>query len=74
LSLGYCSRRRSRNIERSPSSNLEETVRATGIVWLVRQVDVGTRVTGQLKTLQVKLGDHVMAGDILADRSGRAGD
>lgn len=46
--------------------DLETTVLATGTLQAVDQVDVGTRVTGQLKTLNVKLGDHVHAGDLLA--------
>lgn len=39
---------------------------ATGTLQAVRQVDVGTRVTGQLTAMKVKLGDHVTAGDLLA--------
>lgn len=46
--------------------DLETTVLATGTLQAIDQVDVGTRVTGQLKTLNVKLGDHVHAGDLLA--------
>jgi macrolide-specific efflux system membrane fusion protein len=48
------------------SIELETTVLATGVLQAIRQVDVGTRVTGQLKSLRVKLGDHVHAGDLLA--------
>ncbi len=40
---------------------------ATGVLQPIRQVDVGTRVTGQIKSLRVKLGDHVKAGDLLAE-------
>jgi macrolide-specific efflux system membrane fusion protein len=46
---------------------LESNVLATGTLQAIRQVDVGTRVTGQLKTLKVKLGDRVRAGDLLAE-------
>ena len=48
-------------------TTLESTVLATGTLQAIRQVDVGTRVTGQLKSLKVKLGDHVRAGDLLAE-------
>jgi membrane fusion protein, macrolide-specific efflux system len=48
-------------------ADLEDTILATGILQPIRQVDVGTRVTGQLKTLSVKLGDHVRVGDLLAE-------
>lgn len=47
--------------------DVENTVVATGILQAVRQVDVGTRVTGQLKALNVTLGDHVKAGDLVAE-------
>ena len=46
---------------------VEDTVLATGVLQPIRQVDVGTRVTGQLKTLKVKLGDHVKMGELLAE-------
>ena len=48
-------------------ATLESTVLATGTLQAIRQVDVGTRVTGQLKSLKAKLGDHVRAGDLLAE-------
>lgn len=48
-------------------SDVENSVLATGTLQAVRQVDVGTRVTGQLKSLKIKLGDHVHAGDLLAE-------
>ena len=47
--------------------DIENTVMATGTLQAVRQVDVGTRVTGQLKALKVKIGDRVRAGDLLAE-------
>jgi macrolide-specific efflux system membrane fusion protein len=52
--------------ERATRVDLETSVLATGALQAVRQVDVGTRVTGQLKSLRVKLGDHVRASDLLA--------
>jgi membrane fusion protein, macrolide-specific efflux system len=52
--------------EKVASIDLETSVLATGTLQAIRQVDVGTRVTGQLKSLKVKLGDHVHAGDLLA--------
>jgi macrolide-specific efflux system membrane fusion protein len=48
-------------------ATLESDVLATGTLQAIRQVDVGTRATGQLKSLKVKLGDHVRAGDLLAE-------
>ncbi|MGO9773724.1 MAG: efflux RND transporter periplasmic adaptor subunit [Roseiarcus sp.] len=48
-------------------ATLESDVLATGALQAIRQVDVGTRATGQLKSLKVKLGDHVQAGDLLAE-------
>jgi macrolide-specific efflux system membrane fusion protein len=47
--------------------NVENNVLATGTLQAIRQVDVGTRVTGQLKSLKVKLGDHVQEGQLLAE-------
>jgi membrane fusion protein, macrolide-specific efflux system len=48
-------------------ARLESDVLATGTLQAIRQVDVGTRATGQLTSLKVKLGDHVRAGDLLAE-------
>ncbi|AHN74633.1 hemolysin secretion protein D [Pandoraea pnomenusa] len=47
-------------------SDLENTVLATGTLGAVQQVDVGAQVTGQLKSLKVKLGDKVKKGQWLA--------
>lgn len=47
--------------------SIENTVLATGTLQPIRQVDVGTRVTGQLKSLRVKHGDHVRAGELIAE-------
>jgi membrane fusion protein, macrolide-specific efflux system len=48
-------------------TTLESNIVATGFVQPIRQVDVGTRVTGQLQSLKAHLGDHVRAGDLLAE-------
>ncbi len=48
-------------------ADLENVVLATGTLQPIRQVDVGTRATGQVKSLKVKLGDPVRAGDLLAE-------
>jgi macrolide-specific efflux system membrane fusion protein len=47
--------------------DVENNVLATGTLQAIRQVDVGTRVTGQMKSLKVKLGDHVQEGQLLAE-------
>ncbi|TCW79752.1 macrolide transporter subunit MacA [Burkholderia sp. SRS-46] len=47
--------------------DLENTVLATGALQAFRQVDVGAQVSGQLKTLKVKLGDKVAKGQWLAE-------
>ncbi|ARN80764.1 efflux RND transporter periplasmic adaptor subunit [Methylocystis bryophila] len=47
--------------------DIEDTVLAAGVLQPIRQVDVGTRATGQLKSLKVNLGDHVREGDLLAE-------
>jgi len=47
--------------------DIEDTVLAAGVLQPIQQVDVGTRATGQLKSLKVKLGDPVRAGDLLAE-------
>ncbi|MBN4666242.1 macrolide transporter subunit MacA [Pandoraea nosoerga] len=46
--------------------DLENTVLATGTLGAFQQVDVGAQVTGQLKSLKVKLGDKVRKGQWLA--------
>jgi len=48
-------------------TTLQSTVLATGTLQAIRQVDVGTRATGQLKSLKVKLGDRVRAGEVIAE-------
>ncbi|TFF01808.1 macrolide transporter subunit MacA [Pseudomonas sp. BCA14] len=46
---------------------IENSVLATGILQGVKQVDVGAQVSGQLKSLKVKLGDKVKKGQWLAE-------
>ena len=47
--------------------DLEDAVTATGTLQPRDFVDVGTQVSGQLKVLRVAIGDHVKAGDLLAE-------
>jgi membrane fusion protein, macrolide-specific efflux system len=47
--------------------DVEETVSAVGVLQPLEYVDVGTQVTGQLKTLHVAIGDRVKAGALLAE-------
>ncbi|MDR3397752.1 MAG: macrolide transporter subunit MacA [Pandoraea sp.] len=47
-------------------NDLENTVLATGTLQAFQQVDVGAQVSGQLKSLKVKLGDKVKKGQWLA--------
>ena len=54
-------------IARAARADLENVVLAMGTLQPIREVDVGTRATGQVKSLKVKLGDHVRAGDLLAE-------
>lgn len=48
-------------------ADLESTVMATGTLQAFKQVDVGAQVSGQLKTLHVKLGERVTKGQLLAE-------
>jgi len=48
-------------------ADIDDTVLAAGVLQPIQQVDVGTRATGQLKSLKVKLGDRVRAGDLLGE-------
>ncbi|MDO7929922.1 macrolide transporter subunit MacA [Pseudomonas sp. KFB-139] len=52
---------------RAERSDIENSVLATGVLQGVRQVDVGAQVSGQLKSLKVKLGDEVKKGQWLAE-------
>src|SRR5262249_49506968 len=47
--------------------DLENTVIAMGTLQAFKQVDVGAQVSGQLKSLKVKLGDKVSKGQWLAE-------
>ncbi len=47
--------------------DIEDTVSALGTAQPLQFVDVGTQVTGQLKTLHVKIGDEVRKGDLIAE-------
>ncbi len=53
--------------------DLENTVLATGTLGAVQQVDVGAQVTGQLKSLKVKLGGENDAARIRAVRDAAPG-
>ncbi|WP_323121290.1 efflux RND transporter periplasmic adaptor subunit [Burkholderia alba] len=48
-------------------ADLENAVLATGTLQAFKQVDVGAQVSGQLKSLKVKLGDKVTKGQWLAE-------
>jgi macrolide-specific efflux system membrane fusion protein len=48
-------------------ADLENAVLATGTLQAFQQVDVGAQVSGQLKSLKVKLGDKVAKGQWLAE-------
>ncbi|WP_085583613.1 MULTISPECIES: macrolide transporter subunit MacA [unclassified Pseudomonas] len=47
--------------------DIENAVLATGLLEGIRQVDVGAQVSGQLKSLKVKVGDKVKKGQWLAE-------
>jgi macrolide-specific efflux system membrane fusion protein len=47
--------------------DLEDSVTATGILQPRDYVDVGTQVSGQLKTLHVEIGSRVKAGQLIAE-------
>lgn len=47
--------------------DIENAVLATGVLEGIRQVDVGAQVSGQLRSLKVKLGDKVSKGQWLAE-------
>lgn len=46
--------------------SISNTVLATGSVKALQKVSVGAQVSGQIKKLYVKLGDHVKTGDMIA--------
>lgn len=47
--------------------SIEDTVSAIGALQPLQYVDVGTQVTGQLKTLHVQIGDTVKQGQLVAE-------
>lgn len=48
-------------------SNIEDTVLANGTLQAFKQVSVGAQVSGQIKSLKVKLGDAVAKGQLVAE-------
>jgi macrolide-specific efflux system membrane fusion protein len=48
-------------------SDIEDTVVATGTLEASQMVSVGAQVSGQIKSLKVRLGDVVKAGDLIAE-------
>ncbi len=52
---------------RAEFGHIEHTVSALGTLQPVEFVDVGTQVTGQLKTLHVAVGQEVRKGDLVAE-------
>src|SRR5471032_290093 len=48
-------------------SDIENAVLANGLLEGIKQVDVGAQVSGQLKSLKVKVGDKVKKGQWLAE-------
>lgn len=47
--------------------DIENAVLATGQLDAIERVNVGAQVSGQVKSLKVKLGDHVIKGQPIAD-------
>jgi membrane fusion protein, macrolide-specific efflux system len=47
--------------------DMENSVLATGRIDAIERVNVGAQVSGQVKSLKVKLGDHVTKGQLIAD-------
>ncbi|WP_122693986.1 macrolide transporter subunit MacA [Pseudomonas viridiflava] len=52
---------------RAERGDIGNAVLATGVLEGIKQVDVGAQVSGQLKSLKVKLGDKVKKGQWLAE-------
>ena len=46
--------------------NIEDSVLATGILEATQMVNVGAQVSGQVKKMNVKLGDQVKQGQLIA--------
>ena len=49
------------------TTDLQDTVLATGVMQAFKQVSVGAQVSGQVKVLKVALGDKVKAGQLIAE-------
>ena len=49
------------------TTDLQDTVLATGVLQAFKQVSVGAQVSGQVKVLHVVLGDKVKAGQLIAE-------
>ncbi|MCV5917931.1 biotin/lipoyl-binding protein, partial [Escherichia coli] len=47
--------------------DIENSVLATGRIDAIERVNVGAQVSGQLKSLKVKQGDHVTKGQLIAE-------
>lgn len=47
--------------------DIEDTVLASGTIQAAQEVSVGAQVSGQIKRLHVKLGDHVTKGQLVAE-------
>lgn len=47
--------------------DIEDTVLANGTLKAFKQVSVGAQVSGQVKSLKVKLGDEIKEGDLVAE-------
>lgn len=47
--------------------DIEDAITALGTLQPLSYVDVGTQVSGQLRTLHIAIGDRVKAGDLLAE-------
>jgi membrane fusion protein, macrolide-specific efflux system len=54
-------------VETVQRGDFEDTVTATGILQPHDYVDVGTQVSGQLKTLHVEIGSRVKTGQLIAE-------
>src|SRR5690349_3673592 len=48
-------------------SDIENTVIATGTLEAAQLVSVGAQVSGQIKSVKVRLGDQVKAGKLIAE-------
>src|SRR4051794_28697527 len=47
-------------------ADIEQTVQAIGTLAPAEMIDVGAQVSGQVKSLNVRLGDHVTQGQLIA--------